>query len=74
MTNLGAICCRIGVLNELRPLALVLRCVAIYPTPIFVVAYFVECECRRDLDFQRASPSSLSELIAGSKPVKFWFD
>jgi len=41
--------------------------------PIFAVAYFVERECQRDLEFQRASPSSLSELIVGSKPVKCWF-
>jgi hypothetical protein len=42
--------------------------------PILATAYFVERECQRDLEFQRAAPSSLSELIVGTKPVKCWFD
>jgi len=38
-----------------------------------LVAYFIERKCQRELAFQSAFPSGLSELIVGSEPIKCWF-
>ena len=36
------------------------------------VAYLVGQKCQRELAFHRSFPSSLSELIVGSEPIRCW--